>query len=94
MDPLAQGLSVTIQMALNIAMLIVAALGGWVAKMLFDRLDKLEKADEKLGAQITDLRAILPERYAPKDDVERLGDRLFEALRRIEDKIDRKVDKP
>ena len=84
----------TLQMALNIAMLIVATLGGWVAKMLFDRLDKLEKADEKQMAAITDLRAIIPERYAPKDEVERIGDRLFEALRRIEDKIDRKADKP
>ena len=90
----AQGISVTLQMALNIAMLIVATLGGWVAKMLFDRLDKLEKADEKQMAAITDLRAIIPERYAPKDEVERIGDRLFEALRRIEDKIDRKADKP
>lgn len=89
-----QGFSVTLQMALNIAMLIVASLGGWVAKMLFDRLDKLEKADEKQMDAISALRETLPERYAPKDDVERLGDKLFEALRRIEDKIDRKADKP
>ena len=89
-----QGLAVTLQMALNIAMLLVAGLGGWVARMLFSRLDKLEKADEKLGEQLSNLREELPKRYAPRGDVERLGDKLFEALRRIEDKIDRKVDKP
>lgn len=88
-----QGLSVTIQMALNIAMLIVAALGGWVAKMLFDRLDKLEKADEKQMDAINALREELPKRYTPKDEVERMGDRIFEALRRIEDKLDKKADK-
>jgi hypothetical protein len=93
MDQMQQGLSVTLQMALNIAMLIVAALGGWVAKMLFDRLDKLEKADEKQMDAITSLREELPKRYAPKDDVERLGDKLFEALRRIEDKLDKKADR-
>ena len=89
-----QGLAVTLQMALNIAMLLVAGLGGWVARMLFSRLDKLEKADEKLREQLSNLREELPKRYAPRGDVERLGDKLFEALRRIEDKIDRKVDKP
>lgn len=81
-------------MALNIAMLIVATLGGWVAKMLFDRLDKLEKADTKQMDAINALREELPKRYAPKDDVERMGDRIFDTLRRIEDKIDRKADKP
>lgn len=84
----------TLQMALNIAMLIVATLGGWVAKMLFDRLDKLEKADTKQMDAINALREELPKRYAPKDDVERMGDRIFDTLRRIEDKIDRKADKP
>ena len=89
-----QGIAVTLQMALNIAMLIVATLGGWVAKMLFDRLDKLEKADTKQMDAINALREELPKRYAPKDDVERMGDRIFDTLRRIEDKIDRKADKP
>lgn len=83
----------TLQMALNIAMMIVAALGGWVMHMLFGRLDKLEEADKEQMAAIANLREELPKRYAPKDDVERMGDRLFEALRRIEDKIDRKADK-
>lgn len=93
MSSVDQGVYVTLQMALNLAMLIVAALGGWVAQLLFSRLDKLEQADAKQMDAINSLREELPSQYAQKMDVEKLGDRLFDALVRIEDKLDKKADK-
>jgi hypothetical protein len=75
-------------------MLLVSFLGGWLIRTLFDRIKDLETADQRTAEALSNLRVELPSRYTAKDDFHKLGDSIFEALRRIEDKIDRKADKP
>lgn len=72
---------------------LLGTLIGWLVKGLFDRMKTLESADRELAAQISGLREALPSNYVRRDDFKALGDNIFEALRRIEDKLDRKVDK-
>lgn len=72
---------------------LLGTLIGWLVKGLFDRMKGLESADRELAAQISGLREALPSNYVRRDDFKALGDSIFDTLRRIEDKLDRKVDK-
>lgn len=89
----AQGLMVDLQTALNLALTLVAFFGGWFLKTIRDDITKLQLSDEKMSQAFNDLRADLPDRYVKRSDMKELADNLFEALRRIEDKIDQKADK-
>ena len=79
--------------AFQLAVAIAAFLGGWFVRVLFQRIDRLEVADEKLTAAVNQLRIDLPERYVAKADFKEMGDNIVEALRRIEDKLDKTADK-
>lgn len=72
---------------------LVGVLLGWLIKGLFSSIAELKHADGNLAQSVTELRIALPERYVSKQDFVQMGDNIFEALRRIEDKLDRKVDK-
>jgi hypothetical protein len=85
--------SFDLSIAFQIAMSIAAFLFGWFVRVLFQRIDRLEVADEKLTAAINEMRVDLPQHYVAKSDFRQMGDNIFEALRRIEDKLDKKVDK-
>jgi hypothetical protein len=81
-------------LAFNIAMSLVAFLGGWLMKSLFERIKGLEDADKELSRQVGKLREELPSAYVRRDDFKESLDNMFALLRRIEDKLDKKVDKP
>jgi hypothetical protein len=70
------------QQIINVALGLVAFLGGWV-------LNNITKAIERLD---TDVRA-LPSTYVSKDDYRRDIDDIKEMLGKIFDKLDAKVDK-
>ncbi len=80
-------------MAFNIAMAIIAALGGWFIRTLFDKIEALEATDSNLTEQVTLLRVELPSSYVNKDDFKDMLNNIFEMLRRIEDKLGAKVDR-
>ena len=70
------------QQIINVALGLVAFLGGWV-------LNNITKAIERLD---TDVRA-MPMTYVAKDDYRRDIDDIKELLGKIFDKLDSKVDK-
>jgi hypothetical protein len=70
------------QQIINVALGLVAFLGGWV-------LNNITKTIERLD---TDVRA-LPTTYISKDDYRRDIDDIKEMLGKIFDKLDAKVDK-
>lgn len=78
----------------NIVLCVVSAL----LKRALDASDKRLEACEQTGAQLhlalSLIRETLPTHYVRRDDFKALGDNIFSALRRIEDKLDNKVDKP
>jgi hypothetical protein len=73
---------------------IVAVLIGWLMRGLFARMEKMEAADAKLADEVTALRVALPTLYVTKAEHKDQLDNIFAALRRIEDLMQRKVDKP
>lgn len=68
------------------ALSLVSALMGWILKSLWAAVGALRD-------DMTKLASSLPETYARKDDTRDMFRDLLEALRRIEDKLDRKADK-
>ena len=96
---------------LNAALTLAAFLGGWLMKLLFARIDKLEATDAAnaagVNAHISRLEAVdaglvnevaqtrldLAKNYVPKTDLQHIVAPIYETLRRIEDKLDRKADK-
>jgi hypothetical protein len=77
------------------ALALFGTLIGWLVKGLFARMKSLEEAaDAKVEAALTELRVSLAERYVSKADHKEALDAIFAMLRRIEDKLDDKADKP
>lgn len=58
------------------------------------RFEVCENSTGSLQLAISLVRETLPTHYVRRDDFKDLGDNIFSALRRIEDKLDNKVDKP
>jgi hypothetical protein len=87
---------------------IAAALGAALAvagvaiKIIFysvvQRVGVLEEAHKALAKdlakELTDLRMHNAEKFADKRDVKDSLDAIFKAVRRVEDKLDHKADKP
>lgn len=78
----------------QIAVSIASALGGWWMKAMWDAIKDLKEADERLARSVNDLRVLVAGDYASNEKLELLSSALFTKLDRIEDKLDRKVDKP
>lgn len=79
--------------AFNVAMTLVAFLGGWLVKTMRDDIRELKETDSRLADAVNNLRVDLPEKYVHKDEFRASLTPIHEILRRIEDKLDRKVDK-
>jgi hypothetical protein len=85
-----------LQAAFNIAVGVIALVGGlagWHLKGINDRLKDLEKADGEQMERMAAIRELLPTAYVRRDDFIKLSDSLFAVLRRIEEKLDTKEDK-
>lgn len=74
------------QTLLNMVLGGALACLGWFAKELWD-------AVQSLRADLSKLREELAKDYSPKADLVVFKEELFSMLHRIEDKLDRKVDK-
>lgn len=89
-----QGTLVDLRTAFDLAMMLVAALGGWAWTSINGRIRDLEKSDRDMTEALTALRVALPTSYVHKDEFKSALDAIHAVLRRIEDKLDNKVDKP
>lgn len=83
-----------LRLALEVALGVAAAAIGWFLRVVIDRLQRIESAMIQDVAALNELRVVLAKDYITKDDHKSALDNIFNALRRIEDKLDKKVDKP
>ncbi len=77
----------------NIVIGVAGALGGWWMKAMWDAVKELKSADEKLAAQVSDLKVLVAGDYVRREMFDRLSDAIFAKLDRIESKLDGKADK-
>jgi len=85
--------AITLQTAFQLAVSLIAFLGGFLLKTLFSRIRALEVADTEVAHEVSRLREELPRVYVLREDFKSALDGIFSLLRRIEDKLDSKVDK-
>lgn len=78
----------------NIVLAVIAALLKRAVDASDRRVEACENTCASLQLAISLVRETLPTHYVRRDDFKDLGDNIFSALRRIEDKLDKKVDKP
>ena len=83
----------SVQEIFNILILVVGALGGWLMKIFWQSLSDLKVRDEKLSEKVGLMEVLVAGHYAKREDVEKLSHALFAKLDRIEEKLDKKVDK-
>ena len=82
-----------IQVAFNIAVALVAFLGGWVLNSLKDSINSLKKTDAELADKVQHIEVLVAGSYVKRDDMDRLTTALFNKLDKIENKLDGKADK-
>jgi hypothetical protein len=66
---------------------------GFTLKNLWEALDDLQKADKELVEKVTSLEILVASACVKKDEFTNFLSTLFMKLDKIEDKIDKKVDK-
>lgn len=82
------------QQLFNVMFAIAGALGGWWMKAMWEALKDLQKADNHLAAEVSDLKVLVAGQYVKTETFEKLTAAIFAKLDRIEDKLDGKADKP
>ena len=82
------------QQLFNIVFSVAGALTGWWMKAMWEALKDLQKADQKLSGEVSDLKVLVAGGYVRTEAFDKLGAAIFTKLDRIEDKLDGKVDKP
>lgn len=78
-----------VQTAFDILLGTVGALGGWVLNRVNSEVHYLRDLLLRQGQELSDVRV----EYVLKTDLQLIMGRVLDALQRIEDKLDRKVDK-
>lgn len=81
------------QSAFNLAVGLVAFLGGYVLKSINDTLRDLQSADTTLAEKVQDIQVLVAGQYVTHADLEKMINAVFNKLDKIEDKIDKKADK-
>jgi len=79
---------------INALIAFFAAAGGWWMRTMWDHIKDLQKADGATNAKISEIEVLVAGNYITKAEVERLFTAVFNKLDRIEDKLDKKADKP
>lgn len=81
------------QTAFNIAVGLIAFLGGWVLNNLKSSIEGLQKADSDLTTKVQSIEVLVAGQYVKRDDLDKLTAALFAKLDKIEAKLDTKADK-
>lgn len=69
------------------------ALIGFVLKAVWDSVKDLQAADKQQVEKLSSIEILVAGNYVRKDEFTKVADAIFTKLDRIEDKLDKKVDK-
>ena len=81
------------QTSFNIAVGLIAFLGGWVLNSLRDSIQSLQKSDTELATKVQGIELLVAGSYVKRDDLDKLTVALFAKLDKIDAKLDGKADK-
>jgi len=69
------------------------ALIGFLLNAVWQAVKDLQAADKEIATKVSEIEVLVAGDYIKKDDFQSSIDALFKKLDKIEDKLDRKVDK-
>ena len=81
------------QTSFNIAVGLIAFLGGWVLNSLRENIQSLQKSDSELATKVQGFELLVAGSYVKRDDLDKLTTALFAKLDKIDAKLDAKADK-
>ena len=81
------------QTSFNIAVGLIAFLGGWVLNSLRENIQNLQKSDSELATKVQGIELLVAGSYVKRDDLDKLTVALFAKLDKIDAKLDGKADK-
>tara|TARA_Y100000310_G_C20520270_1_gene733301 strand:- start:452 stop:739 length:288 start_codon:yes stop_codon:yes gene_type:complete len=88
------------QLVVNICFAVITFLAGWIVKVIFGLLTKIEENHKEIHNNLAeenrktqeDLVALalsIPEKYLRKDDFQNFADRMDERFDKVEEKLDK-----
>ena len=81
------------QVGFDLAIGLIAFLGGWIMNNLRDAMRALQLADKELADKVQGIEVVVAGQYVKRDDFQDFSKAIFTKLDRIEDKMDGKADK-
>ena len=81
------------QTIINTAIALVGFLGGWILKVVWEGVKELQAVDRILAEKVNTIEILIAGTYISKQDFDKIAAAIFQKLDKIEDKLDRKVDK-
>jgi len=81
------------QTIINIAIALVGFLGGWILKVIWESVKDLQVVDKLLTEKVNTIEILIAGNYMSKQDFDKIAAAIFAKLDKIEDKLDKKVDK-
>jgi len=81
------------QTIINTAIALVGFLGGWILKVIWEAVKELQFADKILVDKVNTIEILIAGNYMSKQDFDKIAAAIFAKLDKIEDKLDKKVDK-
>lgn len=80
------------QILLNIALTLIAFLGGWILNSLKDAIKSLQQTDAELTIKLQHIEVLVVGNYVKRDELEKALDKVANAIFGKLDKIDLKLD--
>ena len=81
------------QTIINTVIALVGFLGGWILKVIWEAVKELQIADKILVDKVNTIEILIAGNYMSKQDFDKIAAAIFAKLDKIEDKLDKKVDK-
>lgn len=81
------------QVLFDIVLGLASFMGGYILYGIHDSIKSLQNDDAKLVEKIQAIEVLVAGQYVTRNDLQKMGNDIFNVLRRIEDKLDNKVDK-
>jgi len=81
------------QTIINTAITLVGFLGGWILKVIWEAVKDLQVVDKLLTEKVNTIEILIAGNYMSKQDFDKIAAAIFAKLDKIDDKLDRKVDK-
>ena len=72
---------------------VLGILGGWVLNSIKQSIERLEREDATLSEKLQHIEVLVAGQYVRRDDFDKVCDKLFLKLDKIDLKLDGKADK-